>query len=171
MKLQQRMYKYHAELKATHPYSSPWYLWPLDIKPVWYYKGIVPKGVTATIVAIGNPIIWWSGIAAFIWLIKEAVLHRKQQDILDNWTLESVLDGLKERVAAKKWEQFPLKKLVSVNVRGFLGVDNNNEKEAVDKNLSAHVFDSPLRKDILARVVKYQRNAMRQGTACAKNRA
>jgi len=81
IKLQQRMYKYHAELKATHPYSSPWYLWPLDIKPVWYYKGIVPKGLTATIVAIGNPIIWWSGIAAVFWLIKEVVVHRKQRDI------------------------------------------------------------------------------------------
>lgn len=80
IKLQKQMYKYHAELKAAHPYGSPWYLWPLDIKPVWYYKGAVPKGFVATIVAIGNPIIWWSGIAAAVFLIKEALQNRNQDD-------------------------------------------------------------------------------------------
>jgi dolichyl-phosphate-mannose--protein O-mannosyl transferase len=80
IKLQKQMYKYHSELQSVHPYGSAWYLWPLDIKPVWYYKGMTPKGFVSTIVAMGNPIIWWSGAAAAIYLIKEVIVRRKEED-------------------------------------------------------------------------------------------
>ena len=30
------MYDYHNYLRATHPASSPWWAWPLDLKPVWF---------------------------------------------------------------------------------------------------------------------------------------
>ena len=32
------MYDYHNNLRATHPASSPWWAWPLDLKPVWFYQ-------------------------------------------------------------------------------------------------------------------------------------
>lgn len=77
--LQLRMYHYHADLEATHPFTSPWYLWPLDIKPVWYYKGDVKDGFIASIAAFGNPIIWWSGILGMIYCFKEALIEREKK--------------------------------------------------------------------------------------------
>jgi dolichyl-phosphate-mannose--protein O-mannosyl transferase len=35
--LQKQMWWYHTNLKATHSYTSQWWTWPLDIRPVWFY--------------------------------------------------------------------------------------------------------------------------------------
>ena len=77
---QTSMWNYHTQLKATHPYSSPWYEWPLMIKPIWYYSGsaAVPPGEVSTIVALGNPVVWWGGTAAF--LLALAGLFRRPRD-------------------------------------------------------------------------------------------
>lgn len=77
--LQLRMYHYHADLEATHPFTSPWYLWPLDIKPVWYYQGKVRDGFIASISVFGNPIIWWSGILGILYCFKEAIVERDKE--------------------------------------------------------------------------------------------
>lgn len=62
---QMTMYNYHSQLKSTHPFESRWYTWPFDIRPVWYYNGAdLPAGMRATISGMGNPIVWWTGIAA-----------------------------------------------------------------------------------------------------------
>ena len=36
--LTKSMYDYHNNLRATHAASSPWWAWPLDLKPVWFYQ-------------------------------------------------------------------------------------------------------------------------------------
>jgi Gpi18-like mannosyltransferase len=62
---QAHMYDYHSKLTASHPFASPWWQWPIMRKPVWYYAGEgLPKGMVASIVAMGNPAVWWPGIAA-----------------------------------------------------------------------------------------------------------
>ena len=33
-----QMYRYHNGLTAAHPASSPWWAWPLNLKPVWFYQ-------------------------------------------------------------------------------------------------------------------------------------
>ncbi len=61
--LHKTIYEYHHTLKAVHPYGSVWYTWPLDIRPVaFYFKAV--HGQWQGIVALGNPVIWWSGVAA-----------------------------------------------------------------------------------------------------------
>ncbi|MBN1409296.1 MAG: glycosyltransferase family 39 protein, partial [Spirochaetales bacterium] len=61
------MFDYHTELQATHPFSTPWYEWPLIIRPMWYYGGTnLPGNVTERIVAMGNPAVWWVGSLAMI---------------------------------------------------------------------------------------------------------
>jgi predicted membrane-bound dolichyl-phosphate-mannose-protein mannosyltransferase len=66
VKFQKFMYDYHSKLVATHSFASPWWQWPVMVKPVWYYSGPqLPAGKVASIVALGNPLIWWAGIAAF----------------------------------------------------------------------------------------------------------
>nr|MDD6336517.1 phospholipid carrier-dependent glycosyltransferase [bacterium] len=71
------MYRYHSGLTATHPFQSPWYSWPLVIRPIWYYQGSgLPQGQVASIAAFGNPIIWWTGLAAVIWGIVRVFSHK-----------------------------------------------------------------------------------------------
>ncbi|MFC3803738.1 glycosyltransferase family 39 protein [Cohnella sp. GCM10012308] len=61
---QKFMYNYHAHLVATHPFASSWWEWPLMIKPIWYYGGAVAADQVSSIVAMGNPAVWWIGIPA-----------------------------------------------------------------------------------------------------------
>ena len=32
------MFEYHKGVVDSHPYASPWYEWPLDIRPIFYYQ-------------------------------------------------------------------------------------------------------------------------------------
>jgi dolichyl-phosphate-mannose--protein O-mannosyl transferase len=52
------MFNYHSKLVDSHPYASPWYEWPLIIRPMWYNKAIMTVWI-ATINAMGNPAVWW----------------------------------------------------------------------------------------------------------------
>ncbi|MBD2871535.1 glycosyltransferase family 39 protein [Paenibacillus arenilitoris] len=69
---QKNMFSYHSNLVSTHPFSSSWWEWPFMKRPVWYYSGDnMPAGLKSTIVAMGNPLVWWAGIfamAATVWL-------------------------------------------------------------------------------------------------------
>lgn len=61
------MLGYHGTpgLGMDHPFYSPWYEWPVIGKPMWYYSSSYhPDGYTQTIVALGNPVVWWGGLAA-----------------------------------------------------------------------------------------------------------
>ncbi len=66
--LQRSMYSYHNELRATHPASSPWWAWPLDLKPVWFEQNSYAGGTTAVIYDTGNLVIFWLAIPAVMWL-------------------------------------------------------------------------------------------------------
>ena len=63
---QASMFRYHSQLAQTHPFASAWWQWPVMHRPVWYYQGThgLPFGTVSSIVALGNPAIWWPGIAA-----------------------------------------------------------------------------------------------------------
>lgn len=73
---QQTMFSYHAGVDATHPYSSWWYQWPTMYRPIWYYSGTISDTVKEGISAFGNPLVWWSGIAAFFYCVYTAIKHR-----------------------------------------------------------------------------------------------
>lgn len=61
------MYWYHSTLNATHPFSSSWYAWLLDLRPVWYYMGSnLPDGRFASIAGFVNPVIALAGLAAWL---------------------------------------------------------------------------------------------------------
>jgi dolichyl-phosphate-mannose-protein mannosyltransferase len=60
------MYNYHATLTATHPFSSPWWTWPLILRPLWLYVSSLPNNVTSTITLMGNPLVWWIGFTCII---------------------------------------------------------------------------------------------------------
>jgi dolichyl-phosphate-mannose--protein O-mannosyl transferase/Gpi18-like mannosyltransferase len=49
---------------ATHPYASPWWSWPLMMRPVAYWQNFPQDGAVATIWGAGNPLLWWGVIPA-----------------------------------------------------------------------------------------------------------
>jgi dolichyl-phosphate-mannose-protein mannosyltransferase len=72
------MLDYHANLTATHPFSSNWWSWPFNFKPLWLYMGSNPQpGYKASIVTMGNPIIWFCCVCALFILFYQLLLNRK----------------------------------------------------------------------------------------------
>lgn len=61
---QKYMFTYHAGVTATHPYSSVWWQWVLDIRPILYYLKYLPDGREQSIGAWLNPMLCWGGLLA-----------------------------------------------------------------------------------------------------------
>lgn len=83
---QESMLSYHSNLAASHPYSSAWYEWPTMIRPTWYYSSVVSGasgtgGLREGISAFGNPLIWWVGIPAVIYMFY-LVIKKKDKTAL-----------------------------------------------------------------------------------------
>lgn len=73
---QTSMYNYHSTLDSDHPYSSTWYEWPTMARPMLYYVESVGDGVSEGISAMGNPLVWWIGIPAFVYLVYLIIRNR-----------------------------------------------------------------------------------------------
>lgn len=63
---QKYMYDYHSGLMATHPYSSRWYQWIVDGRPILYYLDYYGDGTKSAIGAFLSPLLCWSGLLAMI---------------------------------------------------------------------------------------------------------
>ena len=69
------MFNYHSGLSGDdHAFKSPWYEWPLILKPMYYYKGkpYVKPGSVASIMCMGNPAVWWVGLGTLLYTIFRA---------------------------------------------------------------------------------------------------
>ncbi|MDO8619325.1 MAG: phospholipid carrier-dependent glycosyltransferase [Candidatus Daviesbacteria bacterium] len=65
LELQQQMWWYHTNLKATHAYASPWWTWPLNLVPVWYFVEYRGEQV-ANIFTSGNAVLSILGLATIL---------------------------------------------------------------------------------------------------------
>lgn len=65
--LQRQMIFYQTHLRAGHAYASPWWSWPLVVRPVWLYERALDGGRVVTLYAMGNPILWWAFAPAMVW--------------------------------------------------------------------------------------------------------
>lgn len=65
---QVNMFNYHTAVASEHPYSSPWWSWPIDFRPMCYYRE-QSNAMHSSITAFGNPAIFWMGIPAIFYLI------------------------------------------------------------------------------------------------------
>jgi len=68
------MLGYHSTpgLGMDHPYYSPWWEWPLIVKPMWYASSngnLLPQGMDYTIFCMGNPLVWWLGLAGMLFVM------------------------------------------------------------------------------------------------------
>ncbi len=66
IEVQKQMWWYHTNLKATHPYTSPWWSWPFLLRPIWLYTSSIGSS-KSNIYAMGNPLIFWGGAVAAIY--------------------------------------------------------------------------------------------------------
>jgi len=64
--LHAQMFGYHFNLQAGHDSASPWWSWPLALKPTWFYNGDFDGSRIAVIYNGGNPILTWAGIPALV---------------------------------------------------------------------------------------------------------
>jgi predicted membrane-bound dolichyl-phosphate-mannose-protein mannosyltransferase len=62
--LHAQMFNYHFNLEAGHASSSPWWSWPLALKPTWFFGESYDGDTIAVIYNGGNPVLFWAGIPA-----------------------------------------------------------------------------------------------------------
>jgi hypothetical protein len=74
--LTRQMYDYHNNLTAGHAASSPWWAWPFDLKPVWFYQEGFAGSTTAAIYDAGNLVVWWLGVPALAFVAWQAYARR-----------------------------------------------------------------------------------------------
>jgi len=76
------MLTYHGEtvVNSEHFFSSKWYEWIIDYRPIWYYTG-TNGTLTENISAFGNPLVWISGLLAFFYCVYDAVCYRNKNAI------------------------------------------------------------------------------------------
>ncbi len=68
VELQKQIEYYHSHLKATHPYQSQWWEWPLTLRPVWYSADAV-RGLVANVYANGNLFLYVLFVPAVLWTL------------------------------------------------------------------------------------------------------
>ncbi len=78
LKNQETMFSYHSALEATHPYSSTWFEWPTMDRPIFYYSNNLGDNVRQGISSFGNPLVWWMGIPAFVYMLYLALKEKKK---------------------------------------------------------------------------------------------
>lgn len=63
------MLTYHEGVHASHPYSSRWYQWIVDARPILYYLDNTSgkaEGLKAAFGCFNNPIVCWGGLLAVL---------------------------------------------------------------------------------------------------------
>ena len=73
------MFTYHKGVNATHPYSSRWYQWMLDIRPILYYLKRFDDGRRSSFGAWLNPLLCWAGLLSLFVLLYMALVRRDRK--------------------------------------------------------------------------------------------
>jgi dolichyl-phosphate-mannose-protein mannosyltransferase len=77
---QKFMLTYHMGVKATHPYSSRWYQWIFDIRPILYFLDYSDDMTTvSSFGAWVSPTLCWGGLMAIFGMIYLALFRRDRR--------------------------------------------------------------------------------------------
>ncbi len=76
VELTKQMYWYHSGLTSPHPAASPWWSWPVVLKPVYWYFGQSDNGNNAYIYDAGNIALFWAALAGTVWCAIAAIRAR-----------------------------------------------------------------------------------------------
>ena len=73
-------YHQRALSGGTHPYASPWWSWPLMLRPIGYWFKdeffVDPNAPVAAIRALGNPVIWWGAVVSVPLVAIRAIIQK-----------------------------------------------------------------------------------------------
>ncbi len=78
IELHKQIWWYQTHLKATHTYASPWWSWPLNLYPIWYFVDYQKNNI-ANIFASGNPTVFWVGSISVILTLFEYIKTRSEK--------------------------------------------------------------------------------------------
>jgi Gpi18-like mannosyltransferase len=76
IELTKQMYWYHSGLTSPHPAASPWWSWPVVLKPVYWYFGQSDNANNAYIYDAGNLALFWAALASTVWCTIAAIRAR-----------------------------------------------------------------------------------------------
>lgn len=76
---QEFMFTYHSGVHSEHPYSSRWYQWVLDIRPILYYLQYYSDGSRSSFGAFLNPLLCWAGLIAMGIMLYLAAFRRDKK--------------------------------------------------------------------------------------------
>ncbi len=51
---------------VPHLWGSQWWSWPIMLRPIRYFYEVNPAGQSQVVLAIGNPLVWWSSTLAVV---------------------------------------------------------------------------------------------------------
>ncbi len=60
------MFHYHNGVTQSHPYSSWWFQWIVNARPILYYMDNDVPGFTTRFAAFANPVLCWTGLLAIL---------------------------------------------------------------------------------------------------------
>lgn len=74
------MFTYHSNVHASHPYSSRWYQWIFNIRPILYFLDYSnDRQNIQSFGAFVNPLLCWSGLLAIIVMIYFAIWRKDRR--------------------------------------------------------------------------------------------
>lgn len=73
---QKFMFTYHSGVNAVHPYSSRWYQWIVDGRPILYYLDSTEAGMRSSFGAFLNPLVCWGGLLAMLTMVWRVFRYR-----------------------------------------------------------------------------------------------
>ncbi len=73
---QEFMFSYHSDLVAEHPYSSRWWQWIINARPILYYLDYVTETSKSAFGAFNGPILSWGGFVAMIYMFWRTIKLR-----------------------------------------------------------------------------------------------
>ncbi|MCL1829567.1 MAG: phospholipid carrier-dependent glycosyltransferase, partial [Oscillospiraceae bacterium] len=76
---QKFMFSYHADINATHPYSSRWYQWIINHRPILYYLDTLENGRKSAFGAFSNPALCWGGLISVLFMFYHSTVRRDKK--------------------------------------------------------------------------------------------
>ena len=73
---QASMFSYHSGVTASHPYSSRWYQWIVDGRPILYFLRSCPENIKSAFGAFLNPLVCWGGLLAIIAMLWKTIWYK-----------------------------------------------------------------------------------------------
>jgi len=73
---QKFMFSYHSGVHTEHPYSSRWWQWVIDERPILYYLKYFEDGTRSSFGAFLNPVLCWAGLIAMAMCTVFAIKRR-----------------------------------------------------------------------------------------------